>query len=246
MEFVEYARRVELISQTEIGKAQLIAYFLTKARNATDFELSDLLALWGMLQIPQPNATRLAGRLTASTGFPRSPKSGFFRLHAEKVHEFDAAYSNLFEASVPVPRSGSRDLIDEARLAELRSLSGCKLDPARLIRICEEINGCYAWGGYMSVALLSRTLINHVPPVFGYKTFSEVANNYGGATSGKSFKKVAAKLDDSARNIGDMIAHETMRPVESLPSIAMIDFSQELDVLLGEVVRLLKIGSAKP
>jgi hypothetical protein len=93
----------------------------------------------------------------------------------------------------------------------------------------------------MAVALLARTVINHVPPALGFNTFAEVANNYGGGPqTNRSFKKIAKKLEEVARNIGDMIAHETMRSVESLPSPAQIDFSQEFDVLLQEVARVLR------
>jgi hypothetical protein len=239
MDFIEYADRVDLTRKGEMDRARLIAYYWVKTHKIADFVLADLLQLWGQLNVPQPNVTRLAGRLTAAEGFPRSPKRGHFRLHADVTRGLEADYEELFNAPAPTvaPRSGGRTLIDESRIAELRTLTGRRLDPLRLVRICEEINISYSMGCLMAVAVLSRTLINHVPPAFGFTAFAQVASNYGG---GRSFKKVAEKLEETARAIGDMIAHETMRASETLPSPAMIDFSQELDVLLGEVIRLLK------
>jgi hypothetical protein len=93
----------------------------------------------------------------------------------------------------------------------------------------------------MAVALLARTIINHIPPALGHSNFSEVANNYGGdAKTHKSFKQMAKKLEGAARIIGDLTAHQPMRQVESLPGPSQIDFSQEFDVLLAEVARVIR------
>jgi hypothetical protein len=86
------------------------------------------------------------------------------------------------------------------------------------------------------VAALTRALLDHVPPIFGKRTFAEVANNYGGP---KSFQNAMKHLDNSARNIGDTHLHVQIRARESLPTLTQVNFSNDLDVLLGEVVRLL-------
>jgi hypothetical protein len=244
MEFAEYAEAVDLGAKSELDKAELIAYYVVKKSANIDFGVNDLLYYWNQLAVPQPNSSRLFRRMTGDGRFPKSPTAGLLRLHANKFTNMDADFGPLFVTTpTPVTRAGGRTLIDPARISELRSLRDCKLDPTRLIRICEEINICYSTECLMAVAVLSRTLINHIPPVFGFNSFVQVVSNYGGS---KSFKQMAAKLEQTARNIGDMIAHEMIRPVETLPSAATIDFSQELDVLLGEVVRLLKLGAAAP
>jgi hypothetical protein len=136
--------------------------------------------------------------------------------------------------------------VDVARVEDLRSLIGSKPDPLRLVRLCEEINTNYATECAMGVALLARTIINHVPPALGFRTFSEVANNYGGDPKAqRSFKKVAQRLEETQRAIADSIAHETMRDAESLPTLTQIDFSQELDLLLAEVTRVLRSKNSK-
>jgi hypothetical protein len=243
VEFEDYARQVNLLGEDEIGRATLIAYFLVKQTKVRDFTVRDLTMLWGKLDVGQPNVSRLTKKIGACGWFPRSVTKGHFRLHSDRVQALDARFPELFKQIRRRTNTGSKTFVDDVRIRELQGLSGRRLDPSRLVRICEEINMCYENGCLMAVALLARTIINHVPPVFGFGNFSEVANNYGGAGKGRSFKKVAQKLEESARNIGDMIAHETMRRTETLPSPAQIDFSQELDVLLGEVGRVLREDS---
>ena len=87
----------------------------------------------------------------------------------------------------------------------------------------------------MATAMLLRTILNHVPPVLGFGTFKEVANNYGG---GKSFGASMQNLERSLRNIADMHLHSPIRPQEDVPSATQVDFSADLDVLLGEVIRV--------
>ena len=67
--------------------------------------------------------------------------------------------------------------IDSSRLAELRAVTGRAWDVRRLIRLLEELNTAHANDCHMSVAMLVRTIVNHVPPIFHFKAFNEVANN---------------------------------------------------------------------
>jgi hypothetical protein len=126
--------------------------------------------------------------------------------------------------------------VDPARIEELRSLSAERFDLTKLIRLCEELNACYVQGCFFAVAMLTRAIIDHVPPVFGYRTFVEVANNYGSRT----FKKSMHNLQTSLRNVADSHLHLPIRRRESLPTRVQVDFSSDLDVLLAEVVRILK------
>jgi len=126
--------------------------------------------------------------------------------------------------------------VNEDRINELRNISSSTFDLKRLVCLCEEINSNFNNGNFLSVAMLGRTIINHIPPIFGYLTFNEVANN----SSIKSFKKSMLNLNNSMKNIADSFLHQTIREKESLPNETQVNFSQDLDVLLGEIVRLLK------
>jgi hypothetical protein len=242
MTFQEFADQVGF-NGSEVDKARLIAYFLAKEHQVTDLVLNDILKQWEQLNVAQPNRSRLQQRMSDSGSFPRSPQPGKIRLHGNDFKWLDEQHGAMWLQAQPRTRSGALTFVDEARLAELRTLRGKNPDPTRLVRLCEEINSNYQDQCYMAVALLARTVINHVPPVFGFKTFAEVAANYGGPKAHRSFKTIAQRLENAARDIGDMIAHEVMQPVEALPNPTQIDFTQEFDVLLQEVVRILQ---AKP
>lgn len=79
--------------------------------------------------------------------------------------------------------------------------------------------------------------MDHVPPIFGSSSFQQVANNYSGA---KSFKEAMQNLENSSRKISDYYLHSQIRKSESLPNVTQIDFSNNVDFLLSEVIRLLK------
>lgn len=132
-------------------------------------------------------------------------------------------------------RPTSPPYIDTTRLAELRGIVSQQWDMARLVRLCEELNAAHENGCLMSIAMLARAILDHVPPIFGCKNFTEVANNYSG---GKSFSGSMQYLDKALRHVADAHLHLQIRQRESLPSPSQVDFRAGLDVLLGEVVRV--------
>jgi len=129
--------------------------------------------------------------------------------------------------------------IDETRLQELKDISSkpSKFDSSKLIKLCEELNSNYSQGNYYATAMLTRAIMDHVPPIFGKDKFTEVVNNCSGS---QSFKKSMKNLEDFQRNISDGILHEKIRDSESLPNKTQVNCSQALDHLLGEIVRILK------
>jgi hypothetical protein len=129
-------------------------------------------------------------------------------------------------------------VVAESRIAELRALSSTQFDFKKLIRLCEEINKVYSGGCYFATAMLTQGLLDHVPPVFGFKTFSEVANNYPGG--GKSFKETMQHLENASRKVVDAHLHMPIRKSETLPTAQQVNCGQQLDMLLSEIVRIKK------
>lgn len=129
-------------------------------------------------------------------------------------------------------------LVSETRLDELRALKSPDFDFEKLIRLCEELNTGFQEECYFSTAMLTRAALDHVPPVFGFKTFSEVANNYAGG--GKSFKEAMQHLDSASRKIADAHLHIPIRKSETLPTAQQVNCGQQLDMLLSEIVRISK------
>lgn len=130
------------------------------------------------------------------------------------------------------------NFVDESRLQELRSLGAKDFDPRRLVRLVEELNNVYSNECFIATGMLVRAIADHVPPMFGCKSFSEVANNYVGG--GKSFRDSMRHLDNSLRKIADSQLHVQIRKSEVLLNRTQVDFRADLDVLLAEVVRLMR------
>jgi len=142
-----------------------------------------------------------------------------------------------FGDDLNVQKSSSPDFkfINERRISELKSSRNSHFDLTKLIRLCEEMNDSYERSNFYCVAMLGRSIINHVPPIFGYKTFNDVANQYGT----QSFKKNMNHLNVSMRSIADSFLHETISKKEVTPTSTQVNFSQDMDVLLGAIVHQL-------
>lgn len=140
------------------------------------------------------------------------------------------------KATLPLENQ-PHNFVDQDRLSELTSLQSKSFDLARLIQLCKEINVCWSNGCYYATAALVRSILDHVPPIFGFKKFSEVANNYSGT---RSFKESMKNLENSSRNISDSVLHTQIRSSETLITPTQVNFSQDLDVLLSEIVRIIE------
>lgn len=127
--------------------------------------------------------------------------------------------------------------VDPTRIRELEALSSPRFDTTKLVKLCEELNVANNNSCYMTIAVLTRTIIDHVPPLLGFKTFAEIANNYKGT---KSFKESMEHLQESMRKISDSVLHTAIREKETIPTFVQVNFSSDLDVLLGEIARINK------
>lgn len=139
------------------------------------------------------------------------------------------------DANVTSPQAA---YVCTSRIVELSSLCSAPrhYDLTKLVRMCEELNNAWAGDNFYSTGMLVRSIIDHVPPIFGKGSFAEVANNISGRSLGKTFKR----LDKNLRDIADRFLHEHIRPKEGVPAGTQVNFSQELDVLLQEIVAKLK------
>ena len=102
-----------------------------------------------------------------------------------------------------------------------------------------ELNRAYAAHSYMSCIYLIRAILDHVPPILGFASFNEVANNYAGG--GRSFRESMQHLQSASRKIADANLHSPIRSVETIPNRTQVEFRADMDVLLSEVVRVLQL-----
>lgn len=182
----------------------------------------------------------------------------YFEVESESSLDFYLSYSDLnlhiwekFQqltkedsVGLPLPKRSylgrKTSFIDYSRLKELEQISNSKYDLTKLIQLSKEIEWSFVNGNYYATALLQRAFIDHIPPLFNCKNFGEVVNNYKSEGNSKSFKKSMEHLDNSLRAIGDSSIHSQIRQKEVLPSEKQVDFSNDFDVLLAEIVRILK------
>lgn len=147
----------------------------------------------------------------------------------------DVSTGEFREARVP---AGDLTLIAESRLEELRALKSPQFDFTKLIRLCEELNINSREECHLAMGMLTRAVLDHVPPVFGVKSFAEVANNYPGGS--KSFRETMLHLDTAAKKIADGLLHTQIRKSETLPNAQQVNFAAPLDLLLSEIIRINK------
>ena len=122
--------------------------------------------------------------------------------------------------------------LDPSVLAALRAAKSQQFDFSKLVRLCEELNDAYGRANYLSCVLLIRAVMNHVPPVFGCRTFAEFT-----AQSCKSLKAVFERLEDNARPIADLHTHALIRARESLPTKHQVEpYKASFELLIQEVI----------
>lgn len=133
--------------------------------------------------------------------------------------------------------NSNENYVNEKRIKELSKIKSEKFDFTRLIALLKELNIAHKNNLKFSIPPLIRIIIDHVPPVFGKSNFAEVCGGYGT----RSFKDSMSILDKSSRKIADSFLHTQIRKSESaLPTDTQVNFKNDLDVLLQEIVRILK------
>ena len=131
--------------------------------------------------------------------------------------------------------------VEVSRIQGLENVKpGSPFDTTKLAQMLAELNRAYESHSFLSCAILIRAILDHVPPIFGFNKFAEIVNNYAGG--GKSFRESMQHLESSSRKIADYL-HMHIRPKEVLPMKTQVEFRADVDVLIGEVIRILR---AKP
>lgn len=129
------------------------------------------------------------------------------------------------------------EYVDNGRILELQKLHKNKdYDLTKILQFCAELNNAYNKKSYLTIPLLVRAIIDHIPPIFNKDNFAAVCGGYGT----KSFKDSMNHLNNSLRKIADSTVHTQIRAKEILPNATQINFKADLDVLLAEVCRVLK------
>jgi len=131
--------------------------------------------------------------------------------------------------------------VENSTIIRLSKIESKNYDLSKLVKLCQELNDGYSLENYLTCGMLIRSILDHIPPIFGKKTFEEVSSNYGT----KSFKDIIKPLQESSKKIADSYLHTQIRKKEILPTKTQISFQPNLDFLLNEIVRILNENSKK-
>lgn len=246
-DFISFARCALLIANTLAKRAIVFVYFRSRFKGG-GAKIEDIVDDFNTAGLSRPQPSKLRHILTADRRTKRTatdtwmiPADRFGDIEIE--FELGKCLSSSPEknvGSLPVTRHDNRQVtsfVDEERISALRKVTSSDYDSCRLIQICIEINDNFSRKNYISVILLVRVLLDHVAPVFGFNKFAEVASNL---KSTKSLKDSLQHLENSSRKIADGHLHTPIRKKEVLPTAVQVNFSQDLDVVLSEIVRILK------
>lgn len=130
-------------------------------------------------------------------------------------------------------------IVDSSMIERLTQTSSSTVDVQFLIKLCKEINSCFAHGNIVATALLMRTVLNYVPPVFDCDTFEQVV-----ASIGRSLKDSFGHLENGLRKIADFHAHRRIGGGDFYPSAAQVEpYKPQFELLLQEVLSRTEKGS---
>lgn len=232
MNRIEFANSIDIVSKTEIDKVIYLAFFDLKFNQKNTFAISDIIVWFDELHLSSPNISRLKSNIAKSKSIILTPSKNSYKIHARTVKKLEEELKINSQNKI-----GSLEYVNSTRILELKEIKSTEFDLTKLVKFCEELNSNYQNKNYLSVVMLVRAIIDHVPPIFHVSKFSEIANNYSGT---KSFKDSMQSLSNSLRKIADNYLHTQIRKNEVLPNSTQVDYSNDVDLLLSEIIRLLK------
>jgi hypothetical protein len=149
--------------------------------------------------------------------------------------EIDVVLPEILEAAFdprPDEPSPGSYFVSPSIIDRLASARGGSFDAKKLTGYCRELNSSYYHGNIVACLLLVRTILNHVPPLFGQSNFDQVA-----ASVSRSHKETFAHLQSGLRKLADLYAHKPIRQHEEYPTRLQIDpYKAQVEVLLQEVL----------
>lgn len=158
------------------------------------------------------------------------------RFEFERVNK-EAEENHARESSPEIIEFFDSSFVSIKRIEELSSIKNDEYDLSKLIILLNELNDNGEKSNVFSIAMILRAIIDHIPQIFKKNKFSEVLNNYSWTRSNRVLME---RLDSSLRNIADSYLHTPIRKKEIIPSPKQVDFRAELDVLLCEIISILK------
>ena len=146
----------------------------------------------------------------------------------ESIKDYLATYAGWMESleessfqpdvaaivAAPVERES---YVSEAVLAQLRSVAATPFfDLTKLIALVEELDGTYRAGYAYAPHAVLRTVLDHVPPIFGQRGFAAVVNNHAWSTAAD--RKYMKRLEAFRDQADDALHRQITRTADVLRS----------------------------
>ena len=133
---------------------------------------------------------------------------------------------------------GVKPYVDPDRINALQALQDGSWDFTRLVELCREIDvGTRPPLPYVD----GDAAANDPQPCAsgsGVRYLRGGGEQLRGTEDRKTLQGRMQRLETSLRNVADMHLHTPIRPSEDVPTAVQVEFAAELDVLLGEVIRV--------
>lgn len=136
----------------------------------------------------------------------------------------------------PIAPATQNDFISTELIEKLRSQNHNPLFTLKLVALLEELNSCYVSSRPYSCHALVRSVLDHIPPIFGATDFNSVADNYSWGRTDKAHMKSLKEFRVSA----DDALHKQIRKNDVLLELQGLPNHRTLNVLLNEALDLLE------
>ena len=138
----------ELLTQLEIDKVRLLAFYHHKIDGMREFGQDNILEWFADLNLPQPNMGRLMKRIQRSRVFVRGKAKGAHRLHAVMLDELQLQYPGL--------HTKSEEIVSEDTVLPQTIYENSR---GFIESLAKQINASYEYNIYDGCAVLMRRLI---------------------------------------------------------------------------------------
>jgi hypothetical protein len=144
----QYTQQIDILSETEIEKVKLLAYYFHKTQGKREFDRSDITAWFDQIYLPRPNITRLFQKIRKSKDFVIVRTSSSFRLHAVCLDEMQSKFPGI--------HSNSEEVLSEDTV-----LPGPIYQNTRgfIESLAKQINASFEYNIYDGCAVLMRRLL---------------------------------------------------------------------------------------
>ncbi len=221
------------------GRHRILPAEIAAKAKALFAEADELASL--RLRISNPTLSHLKRRVFSLISFPLIGYSEDYIFEMTELIR-NTASALRFPISAQPHVLHSTEFVNKQVIASLMAQSTDDCDTNKLVRCCEELNFAFASGNYYSCAMLTRAIIDHVPPLFDEIDFKSVAAHW----PNNAVKKQLEHLENVTKQVGHIALHTRIKRNASPLNQTSIDCRQPLDTLLKECIRRLKESSQEP